>query len=109
MEFHRWVAQIDRLLGDYRAVTYKRGEVLGFIANTHLDGVRVYDVRHCSAGPFDEEANRSTELAIDRHLQAAEPLLQFPALEEQAQELRRRLRDVGIQWEPEVIIVGRKP
>lgn len=109
MMLHRWGAQIDRLLGSYHAVTYTRREILELVAAIHLDSVRVYDVRHSDADPFDEGAVRSTERCIDANLREVARLPERTELKRQAEELRRWLREVGIRWEPEVIIVGRKP
>ena len=109
MILHHWVAKIDRLLDSFHAVTFSRSEVLELIAHMRLHNVRVYDARNIDSHPFDAEALRLTEQTIDKYLRAAERLPHFPSMEEQAQELRRRLREVGIQWEPEVFVVARKP
>lgn len=106
---HHWVARIDRLLDSYHAQTYRRNEILNLAGRLCLSDVCVYDLRNTDADPFGAEAVQSTERTIDDYLQAAANLPEYPALEKTARELRRRLRDVGIQWEPEVFVIGRKP
>ena len=109
MLLHHWVAKIDRLLDSYHATTYTRNEVLDLAGRLRLSDVRTYDVRNDDSDPFDAEAVQSTERTIVRYLQAAASLPNFSALQEGARELRHRLRDIGIQWEPEVFIIGCKP
>ncbi|MGB2983905.1 MAG: methyltransferase domain-containing protein [Candidatus Bipolaricaulia bacterium] len=109
MILHHWVAKIDRLLDSYHAVTYSRDEILVLIERLRLSDVRVYDARNNDSDPFDSDALKSTEQTIARYLQAAAGLPDLPKLQEGARELRHRLRDVGIQWEPEVFVIGRKP
>ena len=109
MMLHHWVAKIDRLLDSYHAVTYSRDEILSFVGRLRLSDVRVYDVPNNDSDPFDVEAVQSTERTIDEYLRSAASFPDYPALRESACELRRRLRDVGIQWEPEIFVIGRKP
>ena len=109
MMLHHWGAEVDRLLGSYHAVTFARSEILELVAGIRLQDVRVYDIQHSDADPFDEQAVRSTERCIDENLRAVAALPQRADLEKQAEVLRRRLRNVGIQWEPEIVIIGRKP
>ena len=108
MELHHWVARIDRLLGTCHAVTYTRTEILALVDRLRLSDMRIYDLRNTDSDPFDPEAIRSTEETIDEYLRAAAGLPEYPALREEAEDLRTRLRAVGIQWEPEVFVVGRK-
>jgi len=109
MMLHHWVAKIDRLLDAYHAVTYSRDEILRLIGRLRLSDVRVYDVRNNVSDPFDVEAVQSTERTIDEYLRSATALPDHPALREGASGIRRRLRDVGVQWEPEIFVIGRKP
>lgn len=109
MLLHHWVAKIDRLLDSYHAVTYTRDEILSLAGRLRLSDLRAYDVRSNDSDPFDVEAVQSTERTVDHYLRAATRFPDHPALRESAGELRRRLRDVGIQWEPEIFVIGRKP
>jgi SAM-dependent methyltransferase len=109
MLLHHWVAKIDRLLDSHHAVTYSRDEILVLTERLRLTDVRVYDARNNDSDPFDSDAVQSTFRTVDHYLRAASGFPDLPELQEGARELRHRLRDVGIQWEPEVFVMGRKP
>jgi hypothetical protein len=69
-----------------------------------------YDIANTDSDPMDEAAIKDTEGVIDRYIQWANSvdLPGCEAFKQRGEELQRRLRRVGIQWEPELIIVGEK-
>jgi SAM-dependent methyltransferase len=109
MYLHHWVAEIDSALGDTHNRTFTRQELVDLVEGWGLVHVGFYDVSNTHANPKDERAIRETEEVIDRYIQHARRLSSYEALRQQGEELRRRLHQVGIQWEPELIIIGRKP
>jgi SAM-dependent methyltransferase len=108
-DLHHWVAEIDTALGEPHHRTFTRQELLDLAGGLGLYHLAVYDIPNRDANPMEETAIRETEAILARYLHYARTLPRHGALEQRGQELRRRLHQVGIQWEPELIIIGQKP
>jgi SAM-dependent methyltransferase len=108
MEIHHWVAEVDSALGDRHNRTFARQEIVDLVAGLGLGHVVFYDVSNTDRDPMDPAAIRDSEAVIDRYLRHAQRLADHGALRQRGEELRRRLQRTGIQWEPELIIVGEK-
>ncbi|NIV31265.1 MAG: hypothetical protein GWN58_17745, partial [Anaerolineae bacterium] len=59
--------------------------------------------------PLDEDRITSLEGVLERYLFKAQGLPDHLEIEAQAEALRRRLREVGAQSEPRIVIVGQQP
>jgi SAM-dependent methyltransferase len=106
---HHWIAEIDSALGDTHNSTFTRQELVDLVAGFGLVHLELYDISNTDSNPKDETAIQESVAIIDRYMQHARGLSTHEALTRQGQELRRRLHKVGIQWEPELIIIGQKP
>ena len=108
MYIHHWVAEVDSALGFTHNRTFARQELIDLAEGLILCNVEVYDVSNTDSDPMNEAAIRESEKVIERYMRHAEGLSGNGALRERGQELQRRLYRVGVQWEPELIIVGKK-
>jgi SAM-dependent methyltransferase len=108
MEIHHWVAEVDSALGDRHNRTFARQEIVDLVGSLELGHVVFYDVANTDRDAMDPAAIRDSEAVIDRYLRHAQRLPDRGALRQRGEELRRRLQRTGIQWEPELIIVGEK-
>ena len=108
MYIHHWVAEIDSALGHTHHRTFARRELVDLAEGLGLSEIAFYDISNTDSDPTNEAAVKDSEEVIERYMRHAEGLSGHGALRERGQELRRRLHRVGIQWEPELIIVGRK-
>jgi SAM-dependent methyltransferase len=108
MEIHHWVAEVDSALGYTHNPTFTRREILDLVAGLGLVDARFYDVPNTDRDAMDPAAIRSSEGVIDRYLRHAARLPEHGALRQRGEELRQRLQRTGIQWEPELIVLGRK-
>jgi demethylmenaquinone methyltransferase/2-methoxy-6-polyprenyl-1,4-benzoquinol methylase len=108
MYLHHWVAEIDSALGDTHNRTFARQEVVAFAEGLGLKDLVFYNVSNTDANPVDKSKIDLSEGVIDRYLQHAKELPAYRALQQRGEELRRRLHKVGIQWEPELLIIGVK-
>ena len=57
---------------------------------------------------MDEAAIKESEEVIARYIRHAEGISGSMGFRQWGEELRRRLHSVGVQWEPELIIIGEK-
>ena len=108
MYIHHWVAEIDTALGQIHNRTFTRQELVDLAEGLGLAEVAFYDIPNTDLDPMNKAAIKESEEVIERYMRHAERLSGQGALAKRGQELRRRLHSVGIQWEPELIIVGRK-
>jgi ubiquinone/menaquinone biosynthesis C-methylase UbiE len=108
MYIHHWVAEVDTALGFPHNMTFARQELIDLAAGLELRNVELYDVANTDSNPNDEANISDCESVIERYMRYAEELPDDKALRRRGEELRRRLHRVGIQWEPELIIVGEK-
>jgi hypothetical protein len=105
---HRWVAEIDSALGVIHNRTLARQEIVDYGTALGLCNIMYYDFSDVDSDPMDEATVERLEGAIDKHIQRARGLPNYEALKQQGQELRQRLHDAGVQWEPILIMVGEK-
>ena len=108
MYIHHWVAEIDSALGYIHNRTFTRQELVGFVEGLGLCNVVFYDISNTDLDPMDEAAIKENEEIIDRYIQYAAELPGHKTLRQWGEELRQRHHEVGVQWEPELIIVGEK-
>jgi SAM-dependent methyltransferase len=108
MYIHHWVAEVDSALGFAHHRTFARQELIDFVEGLGLCNVEIYDISNTDSDPMNEAAIKESEEVIERYLRHAEGLSGHRVLGKRGQELRRRLHRVGVQWEPELIIVGKK-
>ena len=102
----RFYAQLQT--GDTHNRTFARQEVVAFAEGLGLKDLVFYHVSNTDADPMDKSKIDLSEGVIDRYLQHAKGLPAYGALQQRGEELRRRLHKVGIQWEPELLIIGVK-
>jgi ubiquinone/menaquinone biosynthesis C-methylase UbiE len=109
MYIHHWVAEIDSAFGDYtHNKTFTRQELVDFVKGMDLYNVVFYNISNTDLDPMDEAAIRENEEIIDRYIQYAAGLPNYKTLKQRGEELRQRHHEVGVQWEPELIVVGEK-
>jgi SAM-dependent methyltransferase len=111
MYLHHWVAEIDSAFGDnIHNKTFTRQELVDFVKGLDLCNVVFYDISNTNLDPMDEAAIRENEKIIDRYIQYAYTAGKpgYKKLIQRGEELRQRHHEVGVQWEPELIIVGKK-
>jgi SAM-dependent methyltransferase len=108
MYLHHWVAEVDSALGSTHNRTFTRQELVDLAEGLGLSDVELYDVSNTDSDPRNEVNLKDSERVIERYMRHAEGLSGHRALRRRGEELRRRLHRVGIQWEPELIIVGEK-
>jgi hypothetical protein len=108
MYVHHWVAEIDSALGYTHNRTFTRQELVDLVEGLGLHNVVFYDISNTDLDPLDEAAIMENEEIIDRYIQYAAGLPGYETLRRQGEELRQRHHEVGVQWEPELIIIGEK-
>ena len=69
----------------------------------------VRDFPNIDSEPMDEKAIKSLEGYLDKYVQRAQKAAGGDALIQQSEELRRSLRENGLQREPVLIVVAEKP
>jgi ubiquinone/menaquinone biosynthesis C-methylase UbiE len=108
MYIHHWVAEVDSALGFTHNRTFARQELVDLVEGLRLWKVVFHDVSNTDLDPMDKAAITESEDTIDRYIRHAKGLSACNRLKCRGEELRRRLHEVGVQWEPELIIIGEK-
>ncbi len=109
VRLHTWAAAVDLALGLPHYPTLIRQQIVDLVEALDLDNISVYDWADVDSDPLDEDRITSLEGVLDRYLSKAQGLPDHLEIEAQAGALRRRLREVGAQSEPRIVIVGQKP
>jgi SAM-dependent methyltransferase len=109
VRIHHWAAAVDTALGISHNETLARQEIVDHVRDLGLRGLACYDFVGGEADPLEGALIAQVGGYIDRALERAAGAAACAALQAQGEALRRRLRQVGIQREPVVIIVGQKP
>ena len=108
MYIHHWVAEVDSALGLTHNRTFARQELVDLVEGLRLRNVVLHDISNTDLDPMDRAAVRESEDVIDRYIRHAKGLSGCNRLKHRGEELRRRLHEIGVQWEPELIIIGEK-
>jgi SAM-dependent methyltransferase len=109
VKLHTWAAAVDLAVGLPHYPTLTRQQIVALVEALHLRDISVYDWTDADSDPLDEDRIASLEGVFERYLPKAQGSPDYPAIEAQAEALRRRLREVGAQSEPRIVIVGQKP
>ena len=108
MYLHHWVADVDSALGSTHNRTFARQELVDLAAGLGLSNLQLYDISNTDSDPENIANIKDSEGVVERYMRYAEGLSTHRALRRRGEDLKQRLRTVGIQWEPELIIVGEK-
>ncbi len=106
---HHWAAEVDTALGLVHRKTFARQALIDAVRTLGLQGLVPYDFFDTDSDPMDTKFIEQVNGYIERFLQRAEGLSDYPTIEKQAQALRRRMGQVGVQREPVLVLVGQKP
>jgi SAM-dependent methyltransferase len=109
VRIHHWAAAVDTALGISHNETLARQEIVDHVQGLGLRDLACYGAVAAGSDPLDGALIAQVDGYIDRALGRAAGAPTFVALKAQGEALRRRLRQVGVQREPVVIILGQKP
>jgi SAM-dependent methyltransferase len=105
---HHWIADVASALGMVHNRTLSRQELVDHVRSLGLAGIACYDTPAPSEEPMEDSFIGELDAAIDRTLQQVADAPDPDPLLRRGEALRERLHQVGAQWEPVVIVVGRK-
>jgi SAM-dependent methyltransferase len=109
VRLHTWAAAVDSAAGLPHYPTLTRRQIVGLVEALDLRNISVYDWADVDSDPLDQDRITSLEGVLERYLSKAKGLPNRLEIEAKAQALRRRLRQVGAQSEPRIVIIGQKP
>jgi len=101
---HHWWAAVNRLRGEVHRETYSRNEIVEIVGGLGLADLRFIDLADPDEDPHDREAAADLEAAIDRYVALADG---HPELQQRGEDLRARLRDVGVRGATQLVAIGR--
>ena len=105
---HQWAADVDSALGRLHNHTFSRQELLDFIEGMELDNIEIYDYVERDSEPLEAARIEQLEGLVERLIRRAEGASNYEELKVRGEELSKRLREVGAQREPILIVVGEK-
>lgn len=106
---HTWAAAVDLAAGLPHYPTLTRQQIVDMVEALDLRNISVHDWADVDSDPLDEDRITSLEGVLERYVSKAQGLPDHLEIEARAHALRRRLRQVGAQSEPRIVIVGQKP
>jgi hypothetical protein len=108
IHLHHWVADVDMALGIEHYHTLPREQLVMHVEGLCLCDVKHYDVSDIDSDPTDERRIQGLTDLVKRTLVRAAGAPGGETLANRGEALRERLRTVGAQREPVLILVGVK-
>ncbi|MBU0492583.1 MAG: methyltransferase domain-containing protein [Chloroflexi bacterium] len=105
---HHWVAEVDSALGIIHNHTLARQEFADYMRKLGWCDIAFYDFSDMELDPMDEATISELEGLIDKNILRAAGVSSYTALKRRGEELYRRLREVGVQREPVLVVVAKK-
>ncbi len=105
---HHWWAAVDTALGLTHRETFSRQTILDMTQALELKTLSAYDVIDTEQDPFDKDLHSELNLALNLYLHRAKALPTYQQLAQRAEALRAKLKATGLQWAPQLIILGQK-
>jgi SAM-dependent methyltransferase len=102
---HHWWAAVGRAAGEVHCETYRRAEIVGLVEGLGLADLRLHDLADPDEDPHDAATIAELEAAIDRYIGLAAG---HPDLQARGEELRARLRTVGVRGATQLLAIGRR-
>lgn len=107
MALHHWWARVDSALGITHNETFTRAELRALVGTMPLRELTVFEYADLESDPFDADTLATLRGHIDRYLERARDLPDFPAIQARGDALRQRLETTGIRWATGLVILGR--
>ena len=82
---------------------------MDYVDELELDEVITREIQGINTDPLDDKAVRSVGGYIDKYLQRTGQISSGEMFIQRAEELRRSLREKGVQREPVLVVIGQKP
>ena len=101
---HHWWAAVGTFRGEVHRETYRRAEIVEIVGGLGLADLRLSDLADPDEDPHDPETVAELEAAIDRYVALAEGR---PEFRHRGEELRVRLREVGVRNATQLVAIGR--
>ncbi len=108
VHMHHWWADIDSRLGISHHHTFRRQEIVSLLEEAGIEVKEVYDYTEPEADCRNEAELEQLDGVIDTYMQKAQGLPDYETLRTRGEELRIRLKDVGIAGATQLIIIGTK-
>jgi SAM-dependent methyltransferase len=105
---HQWVAAVDSALGKVHNSTLTRQEVMSRAESLGLVRLTFHDASDTESDPMDHGRIERLEGLISRNIRRAEEASSPKMLLRRGAELQQRLRNVGAQREPVLVVLGEK-
>jgi SAM-dependent methyltransferase len=102
---HHWWAAVGTQRGEVHRETYRRADIVAIVESLGLADLRLVDLADPDEDPHDPETTAELEAAIDRYVALAEG---HPELQQRGEDLRGRLRDIGVRSATQLVAVGRR-
>lgn len=105
---HHWIGDVDTALGGIHNHTMYRQELVEHIEGLGLRETEYYDVVFRETDPLERANIEQLDDLVARVSERARGASSYAELKKQGDELRRRLREVGVQREPILLAIGKK-
>jgi ubiquinone/menaquinone biosynthesis C-methylase UbiE len=108
VHMHHWWAKIDTILGITHNETFKRLELVKLIESLSFTETNFFDLIDDESDPFDQGKKHFILDSIKHYLERIEDIDDKVSFTAQAQELKKRLFDIGLRWASVLLIIAKK-
>jgi ubiquinone/menaquinone biosynthesis C-methylase UbiE len=109
VRLHHWAGEIDTAVGTVHNRTFSRDEIVSEVAELGLSNMEEREYLDRESDPMDPERSQKLEEVIGMMSERAAGAADSEGLQEGGRKLISRLREVGFQGEPVLLLIGEKP
>ena len=103
---HHFAAEIDMQLGTNHNHTFERHEIIAMLENQFLM-IDTHDFAELTQDPKDAEMREEIEKIIDVVTERAKDLEDYPKYQQQAEEIKLRLAEIGTHPASRLVVVAK--
>lgn len=106
IELHRWAAEVDSAAGQFHGQTLSRDALLELIRGWDWSSVEIREWAEEKAQPMEEAALEQLDGMIQKFVERARTAGADDSICDRGEDLRTRIRTIGLGQQPFVIAVG---
>ncbi len=108
VQLHHWWAEIDRARGVTHEETYTRAELVALVEPLDINEWTIFDFADLESDPKEAQQTATLKSYVDMYVERAKEMPNLETLQAQADQLNRRLDEVGFHGATSLIAVGQK-
>lgn len=108
VEYHHWIADIDRILGKNHFRTFKKQEIIDMTMELSLKDLETFEFLFDEKIEAEDEEFQRFFNKIDKRTESVKGYVMYEDIKKRGEAIKERVLKTGLSYEKEIIIMGRK-